>query len=305
MNHLALLVRREFWEHRAFVFAPAVVAAFLVLIALTGGIFGQVHMGELPKGLMSHPDLMEKAPKVLAVALGTLTMPFLIVMCVVTVFYLLDSLYADRRDRTVLFWKSLPVSDQETVLSKLATAAVAMPVLIFVGALITAVLVALIASVRLSWEAGWQIWPLVWNPSVWFPAMALLLYMLVVGVLWYLPIFAWLLLVSASAGRAVMLWAALPPLGLMFLEKLVFGTAYFAKLLAYRLGGWTDLALNTSAKGDHAMIIDGERIPFSSHLAEVLDPATYFTSTGLWLGLIVAAGLVWATILIRRHRSEV
>lgn len=304
MNHLPLLIRREFWEHRAFVFAPAAVAALLVLVAMTGGIFGKVHMEELPAGLMSHPDLVEKAPKALAVALGTLAMPFVIVMGVVIVFYLLDSLYADRRDRTVLFWKSLPVSDQETVLSKLATAAVALPALIFVGALITSVLVGLIASLRLSWEAGVEIWPLVWNPAVWFPAMALFLYMLIVAVLWYLPIFAWLLLVSASAGRAVMLWAALPPLGLMFLEKLVFGTGHFAYLLAYRFGGWTDLALNTSAHGDHAMIIDGERIPFSSHLAEVLDPATYFTSTGLWLGLIVAAGLIWATILVRRHRSE-
>ncbi len=133
--------------------------------------------------------------------LGTLTMPFLIVMGVVTVFYLLDSLYADRRDRTVLFWKSLPVSDQETVLSKLATASVAVPVLIFAGS----------ADHQRAGGPDRQrapepgrrraIWPLVWNASVWFPAMAIFLYMLVVAVLWYLPIFAWLLLVSASAGR--------------------------------------------------------------------------------------------------------
>lgn len=305
MNHLPLLVRREFWEHRAFLIAPAVVSACLVLVALLGGIFGRVHVDELPAGLLSHPDLAEKAPKALAMALGTLAMPFVIVMSVVIVFYLLDSLYADRRDRTVLFWKSLPVSDQETVLSKLATAAVALPALIFVGALITGVVVALIASLRLSWEVGGAIWPLVWNPAVWFPAMALLLYMLVVGVLWYLPIFAWFLLVSASAGRAVMLWAALPPLGLMFLEEMIFDTGHFAHLLVDRFVGWSELALNSGDNGDHAMIVDGERIPFSSHLGEVLDPATYFASTGLWLGLIVAAGLIWATVLVRRHRSEV
>ena len=305
MNQLPLLVRREFWEHRAFLIAPAIVAVFWVLVAITAGIFGQVHVDELPAGLMSHPDLVEKAPKALAVALGTLTLPFVIVMGVVIVFYLLDSLYADRRDRTVLFWKSLPVSDQETVLSKLATAAVVLPVLIFVGALITSVLVGLIASLRLSWEAGSGIWPLVWNSGVWFPAIALFLYMLIVAVLWYLPIFAWFLLVSASAGRAVMLWAALPPLGLMFVEKMVFHTGHFASLLADRLVGWKDLALNSSANGDHIMIIDGERIPFSSHLGDVLDPATFFSSTGLWVGLIVAAGLIWATVLVRRHRSEV
>ncbi len=305
MNHLPLLVRREFWEHRAFLIAPAVVAACLVLAAALVGIFGGVHIDELPEGLMSHPDLANKAPKALAAALGTVTFPFVIVMGVVIVFYLLDSLYADRRDRTVLFWKSLPVSDQETVLSKLATAAVALPALIFVAALLTSIVVALIASVRLNWEVGSEILPLVWNPGVWFPAIVLLAYMLVAAVLWYLPIFGWLLLVSASAGRAVMLWAALPPLGLMFLEEMIFDTGRFANLLVDRFVGWTDVALSASANGEHTVTIDGERIPFSSHLGDILSPAAYFTSTGLWLGLIVAAGLIWATVLVRRHRSEV
>ena len=304
MNRMALLVRREFWEHRAFVIAPAIVAAFWVLLALLLGIFGEFEVDELSQVMNNHPDLAEKAPDAVAGLLVSLTIPFAIVMCVVALFYLLDSLYADRRDRSVLFWKSLPISDRSTVLSKLATVAVALPLLTFAAALVTNLLVALIACVRLSLE-GIHIWNLLWNPGVWLAAHGIFLYAIAAAMLWYLPIFAYLLLVSASAGRAVMLWAVLPPLGLMLVEKIIFRTDYVADLLGDRFGGWVPLALNVGHRSEHAVVIDGERIPFSAHIGEVIDPVTFLGSPGLWLGLVAAALLTYAAIMVRRHRSDV
>jgi ABC-2 type transport system permease protein len=304
MNTMLLLVRREFWEHRAFVFAPAIVGVIWVLVAMGFGIFGPFEADELRTVMQSHPDLEQKAPGALAALLIFLTSPFAIVMCVVAFFYLLDSLYADRRDRSVLFWKSLPVSDRSTVLSKLATVAIALPVLTLVAALATNVLVAFIACVRLSIE-GIHIWHLLWNPAVWLAAYAIFLYAVAAAVLWYLPIFGYLLLVSASAGRAVMLWAVLPPIGLVILEYVIFRTDYVADLIGDRFNGWMPLALNVANHGEHAVVIDGERIPFSAHIADVIDPVTFLGSPGLWLGLLVAAVFTYAAIMVRRNRSEV
>lgn len=304
MKTMQLLVRREFWEHRAFVIAPAIVAVFWLMLALLLGIFGEFEVDELRAVMERHPHLEREAPDALAGLLVSLTIPFAIVMCVVALFYLLDSLYADRRDRSVLFWKSLPVSDRSTVLSKLATVGVALPLVTFVAALATNLLVAFVACVRLSVE-GVHIWHLLWNPVVWLAAHAIFLYALTAAVLWYLPLFAYLLLVSASAGRAVMLWAVLPPLGLMLVEKIIFRTDYFADLLGNRFAGWIPLALNIGHHSEHAVVIDGERIPFSAHIGEVIDPVAFLSSPGLWLGLLVAAALTYAAIMVRRHRSDV
>jgi ABC-2 type transport system permease protein len=304
MNRMALLVRREFWEHRAFLIAPAVVAGFWVMLALMLGIFGEFDVEEMKQVLQNHRNLADQAPDGLAGLLVSLTIPFAIVMAVVAVFYLLDSLYADRRDRSVLFWKSLPVSDRSTVLSKLATVAVALPLVTLAAAFATNLLVGLIACVRMSVE-GINLWGLLWNPGVWVAAHTIFLYSLAAAVLWYLPIFAYLLLVSACAGRAVMLWAVLPPLGLMLLEKIIFRTGYVAELIGSRIGGWMHLALDLRHPSEHAMVIDGERIPFSANVGEVIDPGTFLSSPGLWLGLVAAGLLTYAAIMIRRHRSDI
>lgn len=300
MNHLPLLIRREFWEHRAFVIAPAVVAAILFL----GAMFGEADFGDVSVKLLERPDLMSKQVAIVGGILSALAIPYLIVMGCVIVFYLLDCLHADRKDRSVLFWKSLPVSDRATVLAKLATAAVVLPLLTFITIVATNLLFGLIESIRFS-IAGQDIWKFIWDPRAWISAHALLFYVLVVVTLWYLPLIAWLLLISAWARRAVILWAILPPLMLMFLEEVLFNTEYVATVLRDRFIGWFGLALNSSGSGQHTVIIHGERIPWSSRLEDILDPASFFSSPGLWLGLVAAALFIWTAIVARRHRAEI
>jgi hypothetical protein len=102
-----------------------------------------------------------------------------------------------------------------------------------------------------------------------------------------------------------MLWAVLPPLGLMLVERIVFGTGYVAQLIGDRISGWMRLALDLRHPSEHAMVIDGKRIPFSAHVGDVIDPGTFLASPGLWLGLVAAALLTYAAIMVRRHRSDV
>ncbi len=298
--NLPLLIRREFWEHRAFLIAPAIVGAMMVLIAIFASSYGDLDMhvsADVPD-----PDWLQHRDTIVAVLLSSLAMPFGIVMGIVTMFYLLDSLYADRKDRSVLFWKSLPLSDTQTVAAKVLTATVVVPLLTLAAVFITNVLVAFVLSVRLSGFEQLEVWSTVWQPKIWLQVHGLMLYVLVISMLWYLPIVAWFMLASAWAPRAVILWALLPPILAIFLGKFLFHTWYVAELLGDRIVGWKRFDGGLAA---HGMEVDGERFAWPQRVSEFIDPAAFFASPDLWGGLIVAGLLLWAIVLIRRRRNEV
>jgi hypothetical protein len=102
-----------------------------------------------------------------------------------------------------------------------------------------------------------------------------------------------------------MLWAALPPLMLMFTEKLWFGTSYVASMIGYRLGGWFDHAFRAPTSVEHRITFDDEQIPWPTHLSDVLSVGDYFSNVDLWIGIVVAAAFVWGAVLIRRHRTDI
>ena len=147
---------------------------------------------------------------------------FYLVMGVYSTWYLLDCLYTDRRDRSILFWKSLPISDANTVLCKLLVGMVIIPLVYFAAADATALIAAFILSIRARASIGSSLW----NGDVWLSVQVLWMYAIVTTAVWYLPIAGWLMLVSAWAKRAVMLWAVLPPLLLYILERVFFGTQH-------------------------------------------------------------------------------
>ena len=142
MNVMTTLVKREFWEHRGLWAAPLVTAGLLVLMTFfTGGSAGamriQVNGREAQfLGMMSGPA----QEKFFGVFIGALIVPQLVVALVVLFFYLLDSLYSERKDRSILFWKSLPVSDAMTVASKAVVALLAVPLLVWLLSLLVSVL---------------------------------------------------------------------------------------------------------------------------------------------------------------------
>src|SRR5712671_820653 len=204
-------LRRELWENRLIYIVPLAAAAlFLVgclinMIALRSrahGIWPPEHQGDV---LITIPFEISAA-----LIMGT--------ALIVGIFYSLDALYGERRDRSILFWKSLPVSDLITVLSKLTIPLVILPLLSFAISLVTQFLMLVLSSVILA-GSGVNIAALWTGVSFFRVSMVLLYHLLTVHGLYYAPIYGWLLMVSAWAPRAPFIWAFLPPFVIAVVEK--------------------------------------------------------------------------------------
>ena len=292
MNNSNWLIRREFWENRAIWMIPAVFGGLLLLAAL----FTQVSIPRL-----TSPQESEQAAAFFWVVVGGM---FYLVMGVYSTWYLLDCLYTDRKDRSILFWKSLPISDVTTVLCKLLVGMVIIPLVYFAAANVTALIAAFILSIRARASIGSSLW----NGDVWGQVQVLWLYVIVTSVVWYLPIAGWLMLVSALAKRAVMLWAVLPPLLLYFLERVFFGTHTVGELISRRLAGLP--LVSFKGLGSHygwthdGGVVDNTGSPAPS-VWHLINPSGFFTSAETWIGVAIGIALIVAAIQLRMRRSEI
>lgn len=290
MNTFSWLIRREFWENKAIWIVPASVGGLLLLTSL----FGKVDIDSMT----TTPDIHAVGGMMLF-AFGIL---FFVVMSLYSTWYLMDCLYADRKDRSVLFWKSLPVSDTATVLSKLAMALIVIPLVYFIAADITTLLIAFIISARASALIGGALWHL----DLWLKLQELWLYLLVTTTIWYLPVAAWLLLVSAWAKRAVMLWSVLPPVALILAGRWILGSDSLALLLSNRLfTGYGTTAFTGHLGGALAVLSDGGGSSVvQGSVWPLLNPIGFFSSPATWGGAAVGIAFVAGAIQLRLRRSE-
>jgi ABC-2 type transport system permease protein len=279
-------VRRELWENRSIYLAP-LIAAGVLLFGFGMTVF------DLPRRRLTALAL-ESARQRAAIEMpyDVAAMMIMFTAFIVGVFYCLDALHGERRDRSILFWKSLPVSDLTAVLSKAIIPLVILPVLTFVIIIATQFLMLMISTVFLlpSGLAGttWQLLP-------WFQLSVILLYGIITSVIWTAPVYGWLLVVSGYARRATFLWAVLPWLGIAAIEKIAFNTTYFAQMLGDRLNSF-----------EHAFVV--VRYPKDAHVPMVdrlieLDPLKFLSSPGLWIGLVVAAVFFAVAVRLRRDRG--
>jgi ABC-2 type transport system permease protein len=292
---LGTLVRREFWEHPALWRAPLIIAALLVGTIVLGATMGGHHHGFVQvdgwDGNMS-PERQEQA---FAASQVAPMFPLYLIMMLVLTFYLLDSLYAERKDRSILFWKSMPVSDGLTVFSKFFVGVVVVPL----GVLALAAVCHLLLF--LAWKIGvatGRFPPLLtWNTWLWLKIEAVMFASFVLGALWYAPVAATFLLVSAWARRSPVMWITLASIAPLVLEA-AFGTRYVARFLAYRTFGiWATLGAG----------LDGARIEHGARLEGVLGDLNFgaaFASVDLWLGVLAAAAILYATVRVRRYRDD-
>ncbi len=206
---------------------------------------------------------------------------------IVGVFYCLDALHGERRDRSILFWKSLPVSDLTTVLSKASIPLVVLPLFSFVVIVATQWIMLLLSSTVLL-GSGLSVATL-WTEVSLFQIDAALSPG-DVHMLWYAPIYGWLLLVSAWARRAAFLWAVLPLFAIGIVEKIAFNTSHFAALLQWRFMGGPEGGSMTAAVGT------------SMHPTHIT-PGTFLSSPGLWIGLAIAAAFLFAAVRLRRSQG--
>jgi len=270
-------VRRELWEHRSIHIAPLIAAAAALLGFLIATLGRALTM---PNPADRLRVLEEPFTFTMGLILGT--------AFIVGIFYCLDALYSERRDRSILFWKSLPVSDLTTVLSK-ATVGVVLVLLIgFAISVVTQFIMLLVGTAVVS-ASGLDAAAFLNNVALGRSSLMLLYHVVTVHMLWYAPFYAWLLFVSAWARRAPFLWAVLPPFAIGAIEKIAFNTTHFATLLQNRLHG-----------GHEAMSMSDA---FPPDLMTHLSSGRFLTSPGLWVGLVIAAALLAAAVRVRRYRE--
>jgi ABC-2 type transport system permease protein len=280
-------VRRELWENRSIYIAPLIAAGVVLFgFAITTGGFPQRRRNALLLD-PAHQRAAIEAPY------DVVAMMIMLTAFLVGVFYCLDALHGERRDRSILFWKSLPVSDLTAVLAKAIIPLVILPLLTFVIIEATQFTMLLISTVALL-PSGLS--STTWTLLPYGRLSVILLYGLVTMVLWQAPLFGWLLLVSGWARRATFLWAVLPWLAISAVEKMAFNTSHFAALLGRRLMGSFD---------DAFVVVSypyGSHVPVVDRLTQ-LDPLRFLSSPGLWIGLVVAAAFFTAAIRLRRYRG--
>jgi ABC-2 type transport system permease protein len=281
---LLTLLRREFWEHRYLWRVPLAFVGLLLLLA----VFGHIELDDMPTKVQA------AIPTLIQYLLASLL--FLIVVAVLA-YYTLDCLHAERKDRSILFWKSLPVSDGLTVGSKFLVALVVVPLAAVALALLGDLLFMAIMAVR----AAFGSLPLTpaWDALEWLRNVALMLVLLLLAMLWYAPVIAASLLVSGWV-RKPFLWATLPPLMVLILEPIFFHSSYFWHFLKYRSNGiWDVLAHGIRLPRENA-------VPHSiaTALFQNLHWRAAFLDIDLWLGVLVALALLYAAARLRRYHDE-
>jgi ABC-2 type transport system permease protein len=328
-HKLKLLLKREFWEHKGgFFWAPIVAGGISLLLTFMAVIVGEVAMRRAiaDGGQITGPDgqvmvngldlgaLTRQIPadKMHELAGGvdlSLMMasmwPF-IVLTFVVFFYCLGALYDDRKDRSVLFWKSLPLSDRDTVLSKVASALFVAPVLATAAALVTMLgFLVLLSGVVL--VHGGNPYTLLWGPGSPLAIAGKLLASIPVYALWALPTVGWLLLCSAWARSKPFLWAIMIP---------VFATIFVAWFdimqvfnldTAWFLKNITGRALLSAVPGSWMSVASFEHVRGPEELQQLLSlKATYSTlaTPQLWIGAVAGVAMILGAIRLRRWRDD-
>ncbi len=287
-------VRRELWENKSIYIGPLIAAAVIVFGFL-------VSIGHFPQRRRA-ALLLDESVRHAAIQLpySIAAMVILMTGIIVGIFYCLDALYGERRDRSILFWKSLPVSDLTSVLAKASVALIVLPLVSFFIIVATQLFMLIAGSIVLSMNGlsasmTWQHFPML-RQSVF------LLYGLVVLALWHAPTYGWCLLVSSWARRATFLWAILPFAVISIFEWVTFNTSHFYSFVKNRLFSFGAEAFDFSAAS--VQIQHGQHIPTLDSFSQ-LTPGRYLTSPGLWLGLIFAATCVAVAVRFRRSQGPI
>ena len=278
-------IRRELWEHRSIYLAPSIVA----VLTLIGFMIGS---GYQVARIRSAQSL---GPVELQVAIdrpyGLAALFLMGIGFLVSIFYCVEALHGERRDRSILFWKSLPVSDFTVVLSKMMIPLVVVPLITVALTIVTQLLMLLIniAILQISGVSPSILWTNLSLVEMWF---MMGYHMLVLHGLWFAPAYSWMLLASAWARRAPFLWAVLPPIAVGVIEKIAFNTTYLPHWMQSRFGGAP--GSDAYPGSEHAM-----------HEWANLNIGQSLLNPGLWSGLVVAALFLFAAARIRRSRGPI
>lgn len=304
MKRFVGLLKRELREHPALYVGPLGVNLFIAVSALLL-IARAIGSAENLRSIVGAIDLAD--PSSFEAGRNALIASPIALVVVVTIavgyFYFIDCLYAERKERTILFFKSFPVSDTETVLSKLFCGVVVLPALSLVAFAITQIFVLIVVSVAMAAAGGspGSLWTLGGILSNW----TFIFYVLVSCAIWYSPFIAYFLFVSAWAKRAVLLWSAMPFLA-MHAEWLLPGPAVLTPIVLRHISGYPAAAFaieEVVATNNESPLTGWFRDQGLSPLM-FADPGGLLTEPALWVGVSIAALLVTGAIYLRRYRDD-
>jgi len=320
LGKFAWLVKREFWEYRgAFVRTPLIIACVmftLLMVALLAAEMGAqrhgvslsgVHLDQIANNL--NPDQVEKLHAGVSIGLLTLCFPINIGLFFVLFSYATGALYNDRADRSVLFWKSLPISDTQTVLAKVFTAMFVAPVFAVAGVIALQLGFLLLLT---AWTGLHGINPLpLWSPTHLLALWVKLIALIPLNALWALPSLGWLLLVSSFVRSKPFLWGLMLPVvaGILvssfrLMQELSIPSTWFwhyvvgRALLSFVPASWMDFSeLKQLDHDDRLPEAVGNLLSFDSfgHL---------LASPNLWIGAAAGAVMIAGAVYFRRQRTE-
>jgi len=317
---MKLLLMREYWENRSFVWAPAITGIiatiFLIIgmIGATGFIMKSKGDGTFHSNFMVDGEPVGRALGMLGTGVFANSIFLtILVTAFVVFFYALGSLYDERRDRSVLFWKSLPISDTQVVLSKVLWALLLGPLAgIAVGVLLGIVLWLVVGlTLIVNGVPGVGAYFTGIRP---FHVMGQILAIVPVQMLWSLPTIGWLMLCSAWSRRFPFLWAVLIPLlgcAMLSMTGAIFGAVTGAEfpygnlwyIVALRgLGSFLPGTWFVNAADATQLVHKG-----SEGMASELDLLTSwqaFGSLDLWIGAAAGIAMIVLAIRLRRWRDE-
>ncbi len=303
--HQFALVRREVWEHRSLWLTPAAVALVMTLMLLTGYIFAAKYKELIDLGIVGAQNVAaeEHRRAGLTAFLMGYTVIFIIASAILTVFYCLDSLYTERKNKSILFWRSLPITDAETVISKLLTAVIAIPAITFVVIAAAHIVNLILTSIFISIEggnSGFMIWQSA--PKVLFDVWASMLLVMLMLPIWFSPFIGWFLFVSAWTKRSPLLAAFLPLFVVPMLERIIFPTHFIGEAILSRFTLWPMFS-----GIDPGEFFDDRKL-LAAHdglsLLSLVDVSKFLASPAMWAGVIVCGLFTTAAIYVRRYRDE-
>jgi ABC-2 type transport system permease protein len=276
-------VRRELWENRWVYLVPLWLSA----VFLFGFLISTFRLASRLRFAASALTPAQYHENIVAPYDGAAGL-MMATMILISVFYCADALHSERSDRSILFWKSLPVSDLTTILAKACIPFVVLPVLAFTITIVLYCIMLLMSSVALL-GSGLGV-TAYWKQFSFFETPMLLLYhLLTAHTLWPAPVYCWLLLVSGWARRATFVWAALPVVAIAAIERITFHSSYFAMIVLHRLiGHVTTAAMSTPDT-------------FPTNPMTHITPLRFLGAPELWIGLAFAAAFLLAAVRLRRY----
>ena len=323
MNTMKWLLRREFWEHKGAMFWAPVIAASLMVLFIGGGFLfgasqipGQVtHNGkEIAVGAAAFNSLDAAKKQEIVSVISNLYMapsvPLYVMLAFIAFFYCLGALHDERRDRSILFWKSLPVSDAETVLSKVITACMITPLIVIAASVVMSLLLLLVGGLFLAFHGVNMFGPVLSSADFYLTPLRMV-GMLPVYVLWALPTVGWLLMVSAWAKSKVFLWAVGTPILAVVIVKWVdflFGlrvdinwiveNVILRGLVGLVPGNW----FAQTKLQPHQVMDNGSH---TAAMGNVFTESWMTLATpAVWIGAVAGVAMIFAAIRLRRWKDE-